>query len=381
MNTTPLPGNTAPSIQSLGSFASATSVAAVPASAGVTLPILTPPAGIAAGTSASISLAAQSAGGVNAAASALMSTSQPGGPTLSSIARLPEGTRSAQNESASISGILFFSFTVSAASPPTSFTFASAPTFTITLPSAFFGVPSTSFYLAVYDPTRPTLGWQSRSEVCAATATTATLVCNAPPPGGPVTIQNNVTYIIALYAVSARAPSPTPAPSVTPTSIATNAPPSASNTVTLTTGATVTLPSVAGAGGTITLGTVSASTSVAVTTYLQVPPGLPNPGTTFAAPFYVTLKPATTVTISGSSSAVMIPPTTWVGPQSDNACPFMEMYDTSSTHGWFLKAIAGVCNTNKTGTPSPNNSAEFSTTQSMTLTGGVTYAFAPYPSN
>jgi hypothetical protein len=76
----------------------------------------------------------------------------------------------------------------------------------------------------------------------------------------------------------------------------------------------------------------------------------------------------------------MIPPTTWIG-ANNNSCPFIEMYDTSSTHGWFLKAITGVCNTNNTGTPSPDNSAAFSTTQSMTLTGGVTYAFAPYPSN
>jgi hypothetical protein len=379
VNTTPVPGAapTAPGIQSLASFTSASVAASVPSSTAVSLPALTPPAGVATGTSAILGLSAQGAGGVIAAASAFMSSTAPAGPpALSSIARVAEGTRGVEQELVPVSSILFFGFEISAPSPPTSFTFSSAPTFTVTLPSSYFALPGTSFYIAVYDPSKPSLGWQSRYETCVATATTTTLVCSATVQQA-ITVLNNVVYFFSLYAVSSSSTAPTPVPSVSPTSVATNAPPSASSTVTLTTGATVTLPSIAGAGGTIALGTVSASTSVAVTTYLQVPPGIANPGTAFPAPFYVTLKPATTVTISGTSSAVLIPPTTWVGP-SNNVCPFIEMYDTSSVNGWFLKAIAGNCNGGGQGT---NNSASFTTTQSMTLTGGVTYAFAPYPSN
>jgi hypothetical protein len=381
VNTTPVPGAaaTAPAIQSLAAFTTGTVAASVPAAAAVTLPTLTPPGGVAAGTTAIMLLAAQATGGVVAAASAIMSSTPPvGPPALSSIARVAEGTRNVESELAPVSSILFFGFSVDAPAPTTTLTFSAAPTFTVTLPSSYFALPGTAYYIAVYDPSKPSLGWQSRFETCVATASTTTLVCSATVQQS-ITVLNNVTYFFSLYAVSTSATAPTPAPSVSPTSLATNAPLSATGTVTLATGATVTIPALAGAGGTITLGTVSASTSVAVTTYLQVPPGLPNPGTSFAAPFFVTLTPATTVTISGASSAILIPPTTWVGPPGNNVCPFIEMYDTSRTVGWFLKAITGQCNTGNTS--NPNNSASFSTTQSMTLTGGVTYAFAPYPSN
>jgi hypothetical protein len=379
VNTTPVTSSTAPAIQSLGSFTSTASIASVPASGAVTLPALTPPAGVATGTSATVGLSAQGAGGVIASASATMSSTTPvGPPALSSIARTAEAERGVQSELAPVSGILFFGFEVSAPSPPTSLTFSSAPTFTVTLPSAYFALPNTTFYIALYDPSKPSLGWQSRFETCVATASTSTLVCNATVQQ-QITVLNNVVYFFSLYAVSSSATAPTPAPSVSPTAVATNAPPSASSTVQLTTGATVTVPSLAGAGGTVTLGTVSPSTSAVVTTYLQVPPGIANPNTTFPATFFVTLTPATTVTFTGTSTAVFIPPTTWVGPQSNQACPFIELFDTSRNNGWFLKAITGNCNGN--GNNQTNNSASFSTSTTMTLTGGVTYVFAPYPSN
>jgi hypothetical protein len=375
VNSTPLATNTAPAVQSLAAFTSTASVASVPAGAAVTLPALTPPTGVATGTSASIGLAAQSTGGSIGSASATMSSTLPSGaPVLANIARVAEGSRSPETESSPINGILYFLFSISATPPPSSFTFPAPPTFTITLPTAYFSLSGASFYLGLFDPTKPSLDWQSRVESCVPNANTSTIVCSG---SQSFTIVNGVSYLFALYVVSAGAVAPTPVPSVQPTSVATIAPPSASGNVTLSTGATVTLPTIAGAGGTITLGTVSQSTTVAVTTYLQVPPGIANPGNSYPVPFYVTLTPATTVTISGSSSAVFTPPTTWVGPTSNNACPYIEMYDTSRFNGWYLKALAGNC----AGNGGANNSASFSTTQSMTLTGGVEYVFAPYPSN
>jgi len=366
-------GPTAPAIQSLAAFTSTASVASVPAAAAVTLPTLNPPSGIAGGTSAILALPAQGSGGVVASASAVMSSTPPAGPpTLSSLLRAPD-SRSAESELFPISGILFFGFSVSAPAPTTSLTFSAAPTFTITLPSSYFSLAGTSYYLALYDPTRAVLGWQSRTESCTATASALTLACAAPAPAQTVTLANNVTYYLALYAVSSSAAAPTPAPSVSPSAVSTMAPPSASSSVTLTTGATVTLPSLAGAGGSITLGTVSASTTVAVTTYLQLPPNLPNPGTTYAAPVYFVLTPASTVTVSGTSSGTFTPPTGYTGTSGNNTCPYIEMYDTSRTVGWYLKALGpGTCT---------GGSTTFTTTQSMTLTGGVSYSFAPYPSN
>jgi hypothetical protein len=296
--------------------------------------------------------------------------------------RVAESTRGAENESAPITGILFFAFSVAAPPPATSFTFATTPSFTIVLPSAYFALPATSFYLAVYDPTKPTLGWQSRAEACVATTSTSTLSCAAPAPQQPVTFLDNVTYFLALYAVSSSGASPTPEPSVNPTAVATNtAAPStssASGTVTLASGSTITLPTLNSGGGTITLGTVSATTTANVSTYLTVPPNFPNPGNTFAAALYFVFTPASTVTISGTSSATFVPPSSFSGNGLGNACPYIETYDTSNTVGWLLKALGpGSC----AGGGGSNSNASFTTTQSMTLTGGVTYAFGVYPSN
>ncbi len=109
---------------------------------------------------------------------------------------------------------------------------------TLTLPqppSFAFGVPgntvlpNTAYYLALFDPLRPGLGWQlgfegpgavSVSSPCAIAGASAV----APPcillaPGasaGPFSFVAFIPELIALYAVTSAAPPPTPAPSVAP---------------------------------------------------------------------------------------------------------------------------------------------------------------------
>jgi hypothetical protein len=367
VNTTPISpaAPTAPAIQAL-SFTPVAGASAIPATGG-TLPTLTATGG----TAATLTLPAQAAGGVTALAAALLSATAPAGPpVLSSIDR-----RSAQSESSPISGILYISFSLAVPPPATSITLTAAPSFSFTLPASYFSLPNTSFYLAVYDPSHPSLGWQSRQETCTPAAATLTLACGPPQPPSPVTILNNVTYTIALYAVSTSAVAPTPQPSANPTAVATNTPAAfASGTVTLVAGTPIALPSAAGASGTLTLGAVSASTTATVALYLQVPPGFPAPATTYPAPLFYVFTPAATITVSGSSSGTFNPPTGYnTNGAGSNTCPFIEMYDTSRTTGWYLKALGpGTCTGGNT---------TFTTTQPMTLTGGVTYAFGVYPSN
>jgi hypothetical protein len=330
------------------------------------------------GTSATIGLAAQSAGGAVGTAQASMSSTEPAGlPVLQSVARRAQGSRGPQDEVDPIVGILYFGFSASAPPQVTGFTFPQEPTFTITLPSTFFSVPSTTFYLALYDPSRPALGWQSRAETCVATATTSTLTCNQ-TPASPVTILNNVTYSLALYAISTNAASPTPGPAVSPTAVATNSPTpatgAASGTVAIATGATLTLPAASGVSGSLVLGAASTSTTAAVTLFLALPPGLPTPTTQYPAPFYYVFTPAASVTITGTTTGTFTPPTGYTGVNGNAIYPYVEVYDSSNpTYGWVPK-VAGP------GTDSPSGLTMISTTQTIVLTGGVQYAFAVYPS-
>jgi hypothetical protein len=96
-----------------------------------------------------------------------------------------------------------------------------APGFTFTVPSTDL-VAGANYYLSLYDPTRPSLGWQHRFEGAATIAGT-TLVF-APNPAA-FTFAGNLGYYFALIVLPQRAPQPTSAPVIGPVSIPTQPPP------------------------------------------------------------------------------------------------------------------------------------------------------------
>lgn len=85
----------------------------------------------------------------------------------------------------------------------------SSVTLAVTLPPAA-QIPGAVYFLAFYDPERPSLGWQQGFAGPAASAPSLTFT------GGPVTFNRYYQYWFALYAAASTAPSPTPAPSVSP---------------------------------------------------------------------------------------------------------------------------------------------------------------------
>jgi hypothetical protein len=100
-------------------------------------------------------------------------------------------------------------------------TLPTAPSFTIAIPSddVFAGA---DYYLALNDPTRPSLGWQYGFEG-PATVTDGTLAF-APNPA-PFTVAADLSYYFALYVIPHGSAQPTAAPSVAPMSVPTQAPP------------------------------------------------------------------------------------------------------------------------------------------------------------
>jgi hypothetical protein len=92
------------------------------------------------------------------------------------------------------------------------------PSFSITVPSSVI-LPGASYWLAAYDPTQPSLGWQLAFEGPAAIATgSSTLNFSG---GGLYDFaggSSNNTYWFALYAASSSLPPPTPAPTNQPVS-------------------------------------------------------------------------------------------------------------------------------------------------------------------
>ena len=96
-----------------------------------------------------------------------------------------------------------------------------APGFTFTLPAADV-FANANYYLALYDPTRPSLGWQYGFEG-PATVSGSTLAFAA--NSATFTLAANLAYYFALYVIPQAAAQPTPAPSISPTSVPTQSPP------------------------------------------------------------------------------------------------------------------------------------------------------------
>jgi hypothetical protein len=97
----------------------------------------------------------------------------------------------------------------------------SAPGFTITIPSVDV-FPNANYYLALYDPTRPSLGWQYGFEGPGnLSGTTVTFASNP----SPFTFEAALSYYFALFVIPQNSAQPTPAPSTSPTSVPTQSPP------------------------------------------------------------------------------------------------------------------------------------------------------------
>jgi len=99
-------------------------------------------------------------------------------------------------------------------------TYAKAPSLVTTVPSA--DIVAASYYLALYDPTRPSLGWQRGFEG-PAVVTGSTLAFSSAALT-PFTFAANADYYLAIYATSTAAAAPTPAPSIAPIAPATATP-------------------------------------------------------------------------------------------------------------------------------------------------------------
>jgi hypothetical protein len=103
----------------------------------------------------------------------------------------------------------------------TSVTFGTTPSFAFAIPAADV-LAGVGYYLALYDPTRPSLGWQYGFEGPAAVS--GTTLTFAAAPGG-FTFAGNLTYYFALVAIPTGAPVPTIAPSIAPTTVPAQTPP------------------------------------------------------------------------------------------------------------------------------------------------------------
>jgi beta-glucanase (GH16 family) len=99
-------------------------------------------------------------------------------------------------------------------------TFLATPGFSIVVPAADI-VPNTSYYLALYDPTRPSLGWQYGFEGPAAVSGTT---LNFVGSTSAFSFASDVQYWLAVIALP-QSVAPTPAPSVAPTTVPTSSPP------------------------------------------------------------------------------------------------------------------------------------------------------------
>jgi hypothetical protein len=158
------------------------------------------------------SIALPAAGGLSGTLGLAAASSFPVGTTVTSVVTnvpplaLPPLSRARRIDSVVPSQVtsyltLVFSNTV---------TLAQLPSFALTIPAADV-LPNTNYFLAFYDPLRPSLGWQNGFEGPAPAATSLNF-----SGSGAITFVAGVVYGFGLYAQSIAAPAPTPAPSIAP---------------------------------------------------------------------------------------------------------------------------------------------------------------------
>lgn len=170
------------------------------------------------------SVTISSAAGNPLFAEAIGSSPQSGTLPALDLVRLPAGTRGAL-------AIAFTPLVYLELASSVTLAFSDAPAITLCVPSAVTSVAGAAYYLAYYDLTRPSLGWQLGFEGPAdETGTTCspngTLAFAAPSPAVPFTLAAEVPAYFALYGQATSAATPTPAPvaSTTPVAVTTPAP-------------------------------------------------------------------------------------------------------------------------------------------------------------
>lgn len=147
-------------------------------------------------------------------ATQLQNTAPASVPTLASLLRETQGVRKTAGSPA-ISVIAYLSILFNE-----DVLLSQAPSFTFALPSSDV-VPGASYYLAMYNPNTPALGWQLGFEG-PGTASTNSVKFTA--SSGSMFFQAWTAYYLGLYAAPANAATPTPAPSTAPTMAPTVAP-------------------------------------------------------------------------------------------------------------------------------------------------------------
>jgi hypothetical protein len=191
----------------------------------VASPLTLPSSGAFGGT---IALSASSVPAGESLTETLTNIAPAGAPALQSIARTVQ-SRSAESVTAS-SQVVYVLITSNLA-----FTQTAPPVFALTLPSADITAGAT-YYLALYDPAQPTLGWQ---QDFAGPATVNGTTLTFPPAGKTFTFAANVQYAFGVYTNTGAAPTPvatatasatatatptaSPSPTATPVSVAASA--------------------------------------------------------------------------------------------------------------------------------------------------------------
>ncbi len=360
------PTNNGPS-QTLPSF---TASGAVPLASNVGVPIALPTGG---GVGGTLTIPAGSTVPAGTVLSGTLSNAPPSGaPALSSIARsTASALRGTQGETSAVFGLLYGS--VSVTNP---ITVASGATWTFTFPAGFVaGIPSSlTVYIAMYDPTRPTLGWLDRVVNCTTSASANTISCTST---GAANIPANTTYLFALYAVASSAATPTPAPSVSIVPASPNP-----NQVTYNAGTpTLSLPLEGGISAALALPTSSPSSGTTITGVASSTAAgafLPNVGgTDINTVLYVgSLTSSTNITFPGNTT-ISFSTKSIANP---NALYYLATYDSSqAASGWFAQSVGpGVVNP-AAGTITFNTSS--SVNPSFAFKANVQYGFALYVSN
>lgn len=173
----------------------------------------------------------------NAQLTVLVSNVAPSSSPPLSLARLAQAVRRTSALPAGAAVLLYDEIYSTA-----TLTLPTAPGFTFAIPSAYvFG--DANYYLALYDPARPSLAWQYGFEGPA--TVTGTSIAFA-PNAAPFALTANLGYYFALYVIPQGSTQPTPAPSISPTSVPAQTPPASTPTP-------LPAPSSTGEGGLITI--------------------------------------------------------------------------------------------------------------------------------
>lgn len=146
-------------------------------------------------------------------ATELQNSAPAGLPTLQSALRIPQTVRTQSTGAISVMAYLFILFNQDVV-------LSQAPAFAFSVPSTYV-LPGANYYLALYNPNVPSLGWQLGFE---GPGTVNGTTVSFSGGSSSMYFQAWTAYYLGLYAVPASASTPTPAPSTAPTQAPTVAP-------------------------------------------------------------------------------------------------------------------------------------------------------------